>query len=241
MTHLIYRRQRTHVPKPGREGLRRADVPLMVHTLFNGAGCTTSGPDQAKAMDAADHVEPEPTTQQQLVYDMDYYAQRGYLADDTHAQLEGVGAGDSYLLFNVCPTAEADVMFAALRDETAWQTMDHRGGAVPRLISIQASIEGDVEPIYRHPAEAQPATIPWTPMVDRLRHYTMARVHQPLNHALVQWYRHGLDYISEHSDKTLDIRRGSLILNLRYPIYRFLCRDREIAFCRECKQNHAEV
>lgn len=37
---------------------------------------------------------------------------------------------------------------------------------------------------------------------------------QELNHALIQLYRNGDDYISEHADKTLDIERGSSIVNL---------------------------
>lgn len=36
----------------------------------------------------------------------------------------------------------------------------------------------------------------------------------PINHVLIQHYRHGNDYISEHSDKTLDIARGSKIVNV---------------------------
>jgi glutathione S-transferase len=36
----------------------------------------------------------------------------------------------------------------------------------------------------------------------------------PVNHVLIQHYRDGNDYISEHSDKTLDIVRGSKIVNV---------------------------
>lgn len=36
----------------------------------------------------------------------------------------------------------------------------------------------------------------------------------PINHVLIQHYRDGNDYISEHSDKTLDIARGSKIVNV---------------------------
>lgn len=39
-------------------------------------------------------------------------------------------------------------------------------------------------------------------------------IQQPLNHCLIQYYRNGFDYISEHADKTLDITRGSKIVNL---------------------------
>ena len=36
----------------------------------------------------------------------------------------------------------------------------------------------------------------------------------PLNHVLIQHYRSGADYISEHSDKTVDIVRGTKIVNV---------------------------
>ena len=36
----------------------------------------------------------------------------------------------------------------------------------------------------------------------------------PVNHVLIQYYRSGNDYISEHSDKTIDVVRGSNIVNV---------------------------
>ena len=36
----------------------------------------------------------------------------------------------------------------------------------------------------------------------------------PVNHVLIQYYRSGKDYISEHSDKTVDVVRGSNIVNV---------------------------
>lgn len=36
----------------------------------------------------------------------------------------------------------------------------------------------------------------------------------PVNHVLIQFYRSGADYISDHSDKTIDIVRGSNIANV---------------------------
>lgn len=38
-------------------------------------------------------------------------------------------------------------------------------------------------------------------------------VGERFNIALVQWYRTGFDYIGEHADKTLDLDRGSAIVN----------------------------
>lgn len=43
-------------------------------------------------------------------------------------------------------------------------------------------------------------------MEDALQH--------PVNHVLIQYYRSGNDYISEHSDKTIDVVRDSKIVNV---------------------------
>jgi hypothetical protein len=39
-------------------------------------------------------------------------------------------------------------------------------------------------------------------------------LNHPVNHVLIQYYRTGKDYISEHSDKTIDVVRGSNIVNV---------------------------
>lgn len=43
-----------------------------------------------------------------------------------------------------------------------------------------------------------------------------SRLNQSFNHVLIQLYRDGSDYISEHADKTLDILIGSNIVNLSF-------------------------
>lgn len=40
------------------------------------------------------------------------------------------------------------------------------------------------------------------------------RLNHPVNHVLIQHYRSGKDYISEHSDKTIDVVAGSKIVNV---------------------------
>jgi hypothetical protein len=50
--------------------------------------------------------------------------------------------------------------------------------------------------------------------VDALRRAAEAVVGHPLNHGLLQLYRHGRDWISEHADKTLDVARPSSIVNV---------------------------
>jgi len=69
-------------------------------------------------------------------------------------------------------------------------------------------------PIYRHPADESPELQPFDSVVDMLRKAAASVVGHPLNHALIQYYRNGEDNISEHSDKTLDIVRGSSVVNL---------------------------
>ena len=46
-----------------------------------------------------------------------------------------------------------------------------------------------------------------------LRRAVEAEVGHPINHALIQLYREGNDFISEHADKTLDVVAGSSIVN----------------------------
>lgn len=103
--------------------------------------------------------------------------------------------------------------------------MYHKGGAVPRLVCLQGDVisvgggDGDggkpltMIPLYRHPCDEHPTLHQWTPTVAKLRDIASNLVGQKLNHALIQMYRGGDDYISEHADKTLDIERGSDIVN----------------------------
>ncbi|KMU87021.1 isochorismatase family protein family protein [Coccidioides immitis H538.4] len=55
---------------------------------------------------------------------------------------------------------------------------------------------------------------PFTATVDAIREIVEKHLGHPLNHVLIQLYRSGEDRISEHSDKTLDIVRGSSICNV---------------------------
>lgn len=69
-------------------------------------------------------------------------------------------------------------------------------------------------PIYRHPADESPALLPFSPTVLRIRDHVQKVLEHPVNHVLIQHYRSGTDYISEHSDKTIDVVRGSNIVNV---------------------------
>lgn len=133
---------------------------------------------------------------------------------------DAIGEHDSRIIHNLPLPAGA---FASIQDEVCWQKMYHLSGQVPRLIAVQGQGSreppgggggGGAIPIYRHPADEAPPLSPFTPTVDRVRVLVERILGHPLNHVLVQLYRDGRDHITEHSDKTLDIVRGSFICNV---------------------------
>ncbi|KAL4879304.1 hypothetical protein BJY04DRAFT_97081 [Aspergillus karnatakaensis] len=123
-----------------------------------------------------------------------------------------IGEGDSRIIYDIDLPENS---FELIRDEVAWQKMYHMSGQVPRLVAVQgkSSSDGSI-PIYRHPADESPPLQPFTSTVDRVRVIVERILGHPLNHVLIQLYRDGQDRISEHSDKTLDIVRGSSICNV---------------------------
>lgn len=121
---------------------------------------------------------------------------------------------DCYLVEHILPDELSQTAFAALRDEVGWQVMNHRGNEVPRLVAVQGEVNEDGSfPIYRHPADNSPPLLPFTPTVSRIRSLVEQHLNHPVNHVLIQLYRDGNDAISEHSDKTIDVVRGSKIVN----------------------------
>ncbi|KAI0044577.1 hypothetical protein FA95DRAFT_1562112 [Auriscalpium vulgare] len=126
-----------------------------------------------------------------------------------------MGEGDTFLVEDILPSDLAEVAFAKLREEVAWNTMYHRGGEVPRLVAVEGEVDPDGSfPIYRHPADSTPPLLPFSPTVSLIRQHVEKVLKQPVNHVLIQHYRTGADYISEHSDKTVDVVRGSSIVNV---------------------------
>ncbi|EGN97608.1 hypothetical protein SERLA73DRAFT_184383 [Serpula lacrymans var. lacrymans S7.3] len=126
-----------------------------------------------------------------------------------------IGEGDSSLVLSILPDDLADVAFENMRKEVKWNTMYHRGGEVPRLVAVEGEVDADGSfPIYRHPADESPPLSPFSPTVSRIREHVQKVLDHPVNHVLIQHYRSGADYISEHSDKTIDVVRGSKIVNV---------------------------
>ncbi|KAF7761055.1 hypothetical protein Agabi119p4_10464 [Agaricus bisporus var. burnettii] len=129
---------------------------------------------------------------------------------------EPLGSGDSRVVYDLLPSELAGDAYAKLVEEVDWIKMLHRGGEVPRLVAQQGEIidEDGSYPIYRHPADESPPLLPFTPTVQLIRDHVQKVLNHPVNHVLIQHYRTGADYISDHSDKTIDINRHSFIVNV---------------------------
>lgn len=139
-------------------------------------------------------------------------ARRSKPSQDLSGPGDKIGEGDSRIIHDLDLPSDA---FEKIRDEVAWQKMFHLSGQVPRLVAVQGRSQSDGSvPIYRHPADESPPLHPFTSTVDRVRVIVERILGHPLNHVLIQLYRDGQDRISEHSDKTLDIVRGSSICNV---------------------------
>ena len=134
-----------------------------------------------------------------------------------------IGSGDSKIVYDFLEPRIASRAFDVLRKEVDWQTMRHRGGQVPRLVAVQGQIGKDGEvPLYRHPADESPPLLTFSPTVWKIKRKVEELLEQPFNHALIQLYRDGDDNISEHADKTLDIVRGSRIVNVSLGAQRIM-------------------
>ena len=127
----------------------------------------------------------------------------------------------SRIAFDLLPQDLADTIFDELNEEVNWQKMHHQTGEVPRLVCCQGTIGEDGSmPVYRHPSDQTLPIQSWTPAVDKVRKAAEQVVGHQLNHALIQLYRGGTDFISEHSDKTLDIVKNSSIVNVSFGAQR---------------------
>lgn len=142
-----------------------------------------------------------------------------------------IGEGDSSIMHDFFPAdlkhpsdptrPLRDVIFTQLYNEVCWQTMHQQTGAVPRLVCAQGLFGSDGSmPVYRHPSDQSLPLLHFSPKVDIIRKRAEKAVGHPLNHVLIQMYRDGTDYISEHSDKTLDIVRESSIVNVSFGAQR---------------------
>jgi nicotinamidase-related amidase/alkylated DNA repair dioxygenase AlkB len=145
----------------------------------------------------------------------------------THQPLFGVEKEEesqgSSIQYDLLPPDHVDGSFHKLKEEVKWQKMHHQTGEVPRLVCCQGTIdsEGDM-PVYRHPSDETIPLLPWSKSVNEIRLAAEAIAGHELNHALIQLYRAGTDFISEHSDKTLDIRPDGFIVNASFGAERVM-------------------
>lgn len=134
---------------------------------------------------------------------------------ETTRESEPLAEGDTKVLYGILSPPLSDNIFEKIKDEVDWRRMNHQGGEVPRLVAVQGQVDEDgTMPIYRHPSDESPPLFPFTPTVQSIKEAVEKRLGHPVNHVLIQLYRSGNDYISEHSDKTLDIVKDSFIANV---------------------------
>ncbi|KAF9447131.1 hypothetical protein P691DRAFT_802952 [Macrolepiota fuliginosa MF-IS2] len=129
---------------------------------------------------------------------------------------QALGAGDSRVVYDLLALDFAETAYEKLVEEVQWIRMMHRGGEVPRLVAQQGEVldQDGSYPIYRHPADESPPLLPFSPTVQLIREDVQKALNHPVNHVLIQHYRTGADYISDHSDKTIDVIRNSSIVNV---------------------------
>lgn len=136
-------------------------------------------------------------------------------ADSDKLQQTGLCEGDTDIIEDLLPADLEKGIFSKLSEEVSWQRMSHQGGEVPRLVAVQGQVAEDGSiPVYRHPSDEAPPLLPFSPTVLEIKTATEKHLGHTLNHVLIQYYRDGKDYISEHSDKTLDIVKDSYIANV---------------------------
>jgi nicotinamidase-related amidase/alkylated DNA repair dioxygenase AlkB/glutathione S-transferase len=142
-----------------------------------------------------------------------------------------IAEGDSRIIYDFFPADYKhptdpskplkDLIFQQLYNEVRWQKMIHQTGEVPRLVCCQGSFEADGSmPVYRHPTDQALPLLQFSPQVKVIQRQAEMLVGHSLNHVLIQLYRSGQDFISEHSDKTLDIVKGSSIVNVSFGAQR---------------------
>ncbi|MDU9415686.1 alpha-ketoglutarate-dependent dioxygenase AlkB [Pseudomonas sp. zfem005] len=108
---------------------------------------------------------------------------------------------------------EADDWFARLVAETPWEQpsvhLHGRDYPVPRLLAWY----GDAEASYRYSGLVH-RPLPWTPLLAEIRARVQEAVGQPLNGALLNYYRDGQDSMGWHSDDEAELGRDPLIASL---------------------------
>lgn len=113
------------------------------------------------------------------------------------------------------PSAQADALFAALRNEIPWQhhrlRLFGREVAAPRL----SCWIGDADTIYTY-SRTRFEPRPWTPAVSALRDELAARFGMRFNSVLANLYRDGRDSMGWHSDDEPELGAEPVIASLSF-------------------------
>lgn len=103
-------------------------------------------------------------------------------------------------------------------DEVNFKKMFHEGGEVSRKVETQGIskfIDGkEYKPLYRFPTDEEFIVNDLTPFHKKIWEYINNLFGPDINHSKLQYYENGYSHIGRHSDKTLDIKKHSYILNL---------------------------
>lgn len=103
--------------------------------------------------------------------------------------------------------------FSILNEEVEWlDNVSQLGGNIPRLFALQGIVNEEY-PLYRHPLDFHVEVKPFTRTVRAVKDIIEKKLNTTFNHAIIQKYRNGSDFIGPHADKTLDINPDSLIVN----------------------------
>jgi alkylated DNA repair dioxygenase AlkB len=137
-----------------------------------------------------------------------------------------LGDGDSFIIQNILsgPLSERCLNIQSLEDEIQFHDFYHKGKLAARKVAIQGECHWNYlvdVPLYRTPGDHRQDVLPWSPIVNEIRRELSSYFHVTFNHVKMQLYRDGNDYITKHSDKTLDIKRGSAIVNLNLGTTRY--------------------
>jgi hypothetical protein len=127
-----------------------------------------------------------------------------------------LGDGDSLIIQNILsePLSDRCLDIQSLEEEIQFQNFYHKGKVAARKVAIQGESQAEDLPLYRTPGDHRQEILPWSPTVQEIRQELSNYFQVTFNHVKIQLYRDGNDYITKHSDKTLDIKKGSAIVNL---------------------------
>ena len=117
---------------------------------------------------------------------------------------------------HLLPDDVGDTIFDKLMEECKWYDLVHRGITSSRYVSLQGNVTDNMYPLYRYPSDTEHPVNDWTPTVKLIRDYLQIRFGYNCNHVKIQLYPNGESAIGYHSDKTLDIKRGSTIVNCSF-------------------------